>query len=613
MGRGLRNYFKWFIPVFFVVFLLALKAGQISVFASEEIVTEDGEKPNYNAAGSIVQVVLLYQDEEMNYHIIQSGSGFLVDQNTVVTNRQLIVLSEQNKQAAGAYLSEQLGKTISFIPPEDGNGEVAECQIAVVIEADIYDMATCSFSSKDWDVATLKLASPMSKECAVLGDSDQIQVGDRLSVLGFPDSPCTAPRSFQLGDLMSIEGVCSECKSGMINHTAVMQQGNTGGALIDEYGRVVGIATYSGSEEGIYSALPINQIKAYLERDSVNFKEDKRNFKETEHVATKTDAQNTHLTTKTDLYRTIQEAKIICEEGNDGIYTEDSFRALQVEYDVANQVYEDELAEQKTIDDETARLQQVIDDLEKIKKVNVTLVVVIIVSSVVGAALITLLIILLVKNSKKKKREKEEKEKIRVIDGDNKNASSEYAATSQKSFSAIPSNQSFGLPSSQLYMQFDAKANANKEATNQASRNTISLQPGSSGSHAANNSSHYNDGTTVLQAFDGTTVLQSGTPEPVRAYLYRETTGETIAISGDSFVIGKNNEQSDYWIDDNTNISRTHARILCSYGQYYIEDLNSTNNTFVNGIRIEPGVKQILEMNDVIYLANEKFVFMINN
>ena len=128
-----------------------------------------------------------------------------------------------------------------------------------------------------------------------------------------------------------------------------------------------------------------------------------------------------------------------------------------------------------------------------------------------------------------------------------------------------------------------------------------------------NNAMYANEGTTVLQSGDGTTVLQSIVPEPAHAFLYRESTGETIAITGEAFTIGKSNEQADYWISDNTNISRTHARVLRLYGQYYIEDLNSTNYTYVNGIRIEPGIKQILEVNDVIYLANEKFVFMTNN
>ncbi len=589
----IRNVKRLFL-VLTMLAVVGMMGGYQSV-AAESLQPEDEETPSYNASGSIVQVVILYQDENTNYHIIQSGSGIILDGTTVVTNRQLIVLSEENKVAAGAYLSELLGQPISFIPPEEGNGQVASYQVAVVIEADIYNIATSTFSSADWDVAILTLSSPMSKEYAVLGDSDQIDSGKLVSVLGFPDSSCTDPRSFQIGDLMITEGVCSNREGGNINHTAVMQRGNTGGALVDEYGRVVGITTYSGTEAGIYSALPINQIKAYLTRDGVAYKEDMSDYDiVVEQEATETDSGNVHTTVKTDLYRTLQEAKIICEGGNEGIYTEESFRELQVECDVAQSIYDDADAEQKLIDEETERLRDTIDKLQKIKKVNVTFVVVIAVSSVVLIALLTVLIILCVRGSKRKRDKEEEKKRIKTIDGKTAKSSEEYAATYQNSVSAIRNVQSLGSPSAQLYAQFDAKTNVNR--------------------NNAFDNYGVNVGTTVLQSNsgEGTTVLNSFVREPVRALLYRTATGENIPIAGEAFVIGKRREDIDYRIDDNMGISRKHAKITVKYNEYYIEDLHSTNSTYVNGVRVTPGNKQLLESNDVIYLADEEFIFVKN-
>lgn len=592
MSTNLKRFLKR-LCVIFAVMAVVGRTGEYRLNAAE---SEGGEIPNYNASGSIVQVVILYQDENTNYHIIQSGSGILLDEKTVVTNRQLIVLSEENKVAAGAYLSELLGQTISFIPPEDGNGEVASYQVAVVIEADIYNMATSTFSSADWDVATLTLSSPMSKEYAVLGDSDQIESGKLVTVLGFPDSSCTEPKSFQLGDLMVTEGVCSNREGGNINHTAVMQRGNTGGALVDEYGRVVGITTYSGNEAEIYSALPINQIKAYLSRDGVAYKEDMSDYDTVEVIATETDSGNVHTTVKTDLYRTLQEAKIICEGGNNGLYTEESFRELQVEYDVAQNIYDDSGSEQRMIDEETEILREKIDGLQKIKKADVKFIVTIAVSSAALVVLITILIILCVKKNKTKKDKEEEKQKIKTIGGNAGRSAEECVATYQKSVSAMKGAQNIGLPSSQLYAQFDAKANGNKS--------NVSVDYGA------------NEGTTVLQsgAGEGTTVLNSFIQEPVRVFLYRSSTGESIAVTGESFVIGKNNEGVDYRVDGNTGISRKHAKITRSYDDnYYIEDLHSTNSTYVNRVRITPGNGQLLENNDVIYLADEEFVFLKND
>ncbi len=588
-----------------VLLLSVMGNSNVYYIHAEKTAGEDEEEvPNYNAQGSIVQVVLLYQDENAIFHIIQSGSGILLDSNTVITNRQLTVLSEENKAAAGAYLTELLGQTITFVPLEsEENIQIATYQIAVVIEADIYNFATCSFSSADWDVATLSLSAPMSKECAVLGDSDQIQSGKLVKMLGFPDSYCTDPHSFQLGDLMIIEGVCSDRLGGNINHTAVMQRGNTGGALIDEYGRVIGITTYTGTEAEIYSALPINQVKAYLDRDGVAYKEDMIDYAAAaeEIVASDTDTANTHTTVKTDLYRTIQEAKIICEEGNNGVYTEESFRALQVEYDVALSIYDDEFAEQKAIDDETECLRNAIDELKKVEKTDKKFVILIVVLSVVFAVLLAILIILLVKGHKKKKSEKEDKQRIKTIERDTEKTNSgknrleknkkDYMASYQGSVSVMKDSKNMGLPSSQLYAQFDAKANSKKGISSNYGENA---------------------GTTVLQASEGTTVLTAFVQGSIDAYLYHSETGESIAVTKEKFIIGKSSEGVDYRIDGNTNVSRKHAMITRSYDDYYIEDLGSTNCTYVNGVRITPGNKQILETNDVIYLADEEFIFMKN-
>ena len=50
--------------------------------------------------------------------------------------------------------------------------------------------------------------------------------------------------------------------------------------------------------------------------------------------------------------------------------------------------------------------------------------------------------------------------------------------------------------------------------------------------------------------------------------------------------------------------SRQHACIHFEDGQLSIEDLNSSNGTFVNRARIYPGTKKPLNVNDVIQIGN---------
>jgi len=66
--------------------------------------------------------------------------------------------------------------------------------------------------------------------------------------------------------------------------------------------------------------------------------------------------------------------------------------------------------------------------------------------------------------------------------------------------------------------------------------------------------------------------------------------------------------------DSEAKISRRHARILCNNGNYSIEDLGSTNGTYVNrGRRLIPGNPQRLADGDEIIVGKTFLRFYINN
>jgi len=66
--------------------------------------------------------------------------------------------------------------------------------------------------------------------------------------------------------------------------------------------------------------------------------------------------------------------------------------------------------------------------------------------------------------------------------------------------------------------------------------------------------------------------------------------------------------------DPDAKVSRRHARILRRNGVYSIEDLGSTNGTFLNrGRRLLPGSPQILGEGDEIIVGKTFLRFRINN
>lgn len=123
-----------------------------------------------------------------------------------------------------------------------------------------------------------------------------------------------------------------------------------------------------------------------------------------------------------------------------------------------------------------------------------------------------------------------------------------------------------------------------------------------------------NGETTVLISPGETTVLgASSVAVNIRrtAYLIRVKSGEAIAINKPRFRIGKERSYVDYFIGDNTAISRSHADIVERGGRYYIADMNSTNGTFVNGMVVPGGEEAEIEAGARIRLANEEFEFEI--
>lgn len=119
--------------------------------------------------------------------------------------------------------------------------------------------------------------------------------------------------------------------------------------------------------------------------------------------------------------------------------------------------------------------------------------------------------------------------------------------------------------------------------------------------------------TTVLSpvmAGGETTVLSTNpvTPNPC---IVRVKTGERISINKPVFRIGKEKSYVDYFVGDNTAISRSHCNIHTNNGEYFIEDTNSTNHTYVNGNIVTSNTKTKLTNGDKIRLANEDFTFSV--
>ncbi|MBT5873183.1 MAG: FHA domain-containing protein [Candidatus Latescibacteria bacterium] len=102
-------------------------------------------------------------------------------------------------------------------------------------------------------------------------------------------------------------------------------------------------------------------------------------------------------------------------------------------------------------------------------------------------------------------------------------------------------------------------------------------------------------------------------------YLVVVTTGDKIPLTKPEMVIGREDPISNIFPDIDTTpfggleggVSRKHAKLIESAGQYSIEDLNSTNYTLVNKEKQEPSAARPLVAGDEIRLGRVAMLFML--
>lgn len=101
--------------------------------------------------------------------------------------------------------------------------------------------------------------------------------------------------------------------------------------------------------------------------------------------------------------------------------------------------------------------------------------------------------------------------------------------------------------------------------------------------------------------------LGSITPtDSLRVALKQLSNGDIIELPEGTLIIGKGME-ADYRLLDNKAISRKHIEVISNSQGVFIADLGSANGTFINNVKKAKDIKQQINVDDVVMLANEKF------
>ncbi len=165
-----------------------------------------------------------------------SGSGFLLDDSgRILTNNHVISGSEELE----VTLTDQTKYRARLLVRDPGN-----------------------------DIAVLRITPRKKLPFLRLGDSEPLQVGQKVLAIGNPfglEGTLTTGIISSLG--RSLRDETGRTLEGMIQTDAAINPGNSGGPLLDSRGNVIGINTAiygPGSNIGIGFALPINRAKRML-------------------------------------------------------------------------------------------------------------------------------------------------------------------------------------------------------------------------------------------------------------------------------------------------------------------------------------------------------------
>lgn len=191
------------------------------------------EKPSPERLSALKRAVVIVTTFDMQDKPLLQGSGFFITSDCVVTNMHVIKDAERIR-----------------ITTFDRKVSTALKVIAA--------------NEKD-DLALLRVESSLTNDILELEDTAAVE-GDEIAVLSSPQgSPWKITRG-QVGLLWAFGG-----SSGRIQITASILPGSSGGPVVNEQGRVVGVAAmHIPSADNLNFAVPAENLKSLL-RKSTSF------------------------------------------------------------------------------------------------------------------------------------------------------------------------------------------------------------------------------------------------------------------------------------------------------------------------------------------------------
>lgn len=234
--------------------------------------TENNDKPSQiesREEKSKAKDINIKADDSMESVVVKKSIDSVVGINTISQVTQRSFFGQQQGYVEG------IGS--GSIVTEDGyivtnshvvsNGDVTQINV-------LFSNGETADAELVWNDASLDLAiikvDKKNLPAIELGDSDEVGIGDRTVAIGNPlgfELQSTVTSGIISGLNRSVKFNTGVTMDGLMQTDAAINSGNSGGALLNSKGELIGINTAkAGNSDGIGFAIPINTVKPVIEK-----------------------------------------------------------------------------------------------------------------------------------------------------------------------------------------------------------------------------------------------------------------------------------------------------------------------------------------------------------
>lgn len=230
----------WFLVLFIYVSVISVANLAWNIYFLATTPLSAGGIFNISK-NSVVEIMAETEDMGISY-----GSGVIVNKDgTIVTNAHVIIYKK-------------LGQSCPF----------ETISIRLIDEQDFREVDIVKYDL-DLDIAVLKLTCNRNLKAIKIGNDSNLDYGDKVYAIG---NMSNYGISLTIGYIAipHINITYNGITRNVIQCNLTISDGNSGGALIDENGKLVGITTFRLKDQsnniiyGISYCIPINTVMEYI-------------------------------------------------------------------------------------------------------------------------------------------------------------------------------------------------------------------------------------------------------------------------------------------------------------------------------------------------------------